>query len=94
MKNPFIITGRIPEEYFCDRKLETQKMIRVLTNGGNICLMSPRRMGKSKLIQFCYDKQELSEGYYTFYIDILHTSSLAEFTYVFGQKVFEVLRSQ
>ena len=94
MKNPFIITGRIPEEYFCDRKLETQKMIRVLTNGGNICLMSPRRMGKSKLIQFCYDKQELSEGYYTFYIDILHTSSLAEFTYVFGQKVFEVLRSR
>jgi len=94
MKNPFIITGRIPEEYFCDRKLETQKVIRVLTNGGNICLMSPRRMGKSKLIQFCYDKQELSEGYYTFYIDILHTSSLAEFTYVFGQKVFEVLRSR
>ena len=94
MKNPFIITGRIPEEYFCDRRLETQKVIRVLTNGGNICLMSPRRMGKSKLIQFCYDKQELAEGYYTFYIDILHTTSLAEFTYVFGQKVFEVLRSR
>ena len=94
MKNPFIITGRIPEEYFCDRRLETQKIIRALTNGDNICLMSPRRMGKSKLIQFCYDRPELKEGYYTFYIDILHTSSLAEFTYIFGQKVFETLRSQ
>ena len=94
MKNPFIITGRIPEECFCDRRLETQKIIRALTNGDNICLMSPRRMGKSKLIQFCYDRPELKEGYYTFYIDILHTSSLAEFTYIFGQKVFETLRSQ
>jgi AAA+ ATPase superfamily predicted ATPase len=56
--------------------------------------MSPRRMGKSKLIQFCYDKRQLKEGYYTFYIDILHTSSLAEFTYIFGQKVFDTLRSQ
>lgn len=93
MKNPFVITGRIPEAYFCDRKAESQKMIRALTNGDNICLMSPRRMGKSKLIQFCYDKPELNEVYYTFYIDILHTSSLAEFTYVFGQKVFDTLRS-
>ena len=94
MKNPFIITGRIPEEYFCDRRLETQKIICGLTNGDNICLMSPRRMGKSKLIQFCYDRAELKEEYYTFYIDILHTSSLAEFTYVFGQKVFDTLRSR
>ena len=94
MKNPFIITGKIPEEYFCDRKLETQKIILSLTNGNNICLMSSRRMGKSKLIQFCYDKPELHDGYYTFYIDILHTSSLAEFTYVFGQKIFETLRSR
>lgn len=94
MKNPFIITGKIPEEYFCDRRLETQKIIRSISNGDNICLMSPRRMGKSKLIQFCYDKPELKEHYYTFYIDILHTSSLAEFTYIFGQKVFDTLRSR
>lgn len=93
MKNPFVITGKIPEAYFCDRRTESQKMIRALTNGDNICLMSPRRMGKSKLILFCYDKPELGETYYTFYIDILHTSSLAEFTYVFGQKVFDTLRS-
>ena len=56
--------------------------------------MSPRRMGKSKLIQFFYDKPQLKEEFYTFYIDILHTSSLAEFTYIFGQKVFDTLRSQ
>lgn len=94
MKNPFIITGRIPAEYFCDRREESQKIIRTLTNNGNLCLISPRRMGKSKLVQFCYEKPELNDEYYTFYVDILHTSSLREFTYLFGQKVFETLRSK
>lgn len=56
--------------------------------------MSPRRMGKSKLVKFCYDKPEITDNFYTFYIDILHTSGLREFTYVFGQKVFEVLHSR
>lgn len=94
MKNPFIITGHIPAEYFCDRREESKKIIRTLTNGGNLCLISPRRMGKSKLVQFCYGKPECAEECYTFYIDVLHTSSLREFTYIFGQKVFETLHSR
>lgn len=94
MNNPFIITGSIPEKYFCDRREESKKVIRTLSNGGNLCLISPRRMGKSKLIHFCYDKPECSDHYYTFYIDILHTSSLREFTYIFGQKVFETLHTK
>ena len=94
MNNPFIITGNIPEEYFCDRREETKKVIRTLSNGGNLCLISPRRMGKSKLVRFCYDKPECADNNYTFYIDILHTSSLREFTYLFGQKVFETLHTK
>lgn len=92
--NPFIITGKIPEEYFCDRKEESQRIIRGLTGGENICLLSPRRMGKSKLIQFCYEKHEMADSHYTFYIDILHTTSLQEFTFTFGQAVFAQLHSQ
>ena len=94
MSNPFIITGSIPAKYFCDRRNESAKIIRTLSNGGNLCLMSPRRMGKSKLIRFCYDQPEWTEAYYTFYIDILHTSGLREFTYIFGQTVFETLHSK
>ncbi len=94
MNNPFIITGHIPAPYFCDRREESQRIIRTLTNGGNLCLISPRRMGKSKLIKFCYDQSVCKENYYTFYIDILHTSSLRELTYTFGQQVFESLHSR
>jgi AAA+ ATPase superfamily predicted ATPase len=94
MINPFIITGHIPDEYFCDRSEETKKIIRSLAHEDNLCLISPRRMGKSKLVRHCYDKPDIGEHYYTFYIDILHTSGLKEFTYVFGQTVFNTLHSK
>lgn len=94
LNNPFVLTGNIPPAYFCDRRKESERLIRTLTQGGNTCLISPRRMGKSKLVRFCYDKPELADSYYTFYIDILHTSSLREFTYTFGQSVFETLSGQ
>ena len=48
-------------------------------------------MGKTGLIQFCYDKPEIADEYYTFFIDILHTSSLREFTYLLGRAIYETL---
>lgn len=89
--NPFIVAGRIPSEYFCDRHLESDRLIKSLTNGVNLVLISPRRMGKTGLIRFCYDRPELEGLYYTFFIDILHTSSLREFTYLLGREIFETL---
>ncbi len=94
MNNPFIITGNIAPEYFCDRVEETHKIVKCLTNGGNICLISQRRMGKSKLVKHCYGQEEIEDKYYTFYIDILHTTSVRELAYAFGSAVFNVLRSR
>lgn len=90
-KNPFVVTGRIEAEYFCDREKESARLVRAVTNGNNLVIISPRRMGKTGLIQFCYDKPEIDDEYYTFFIDILHTSSLKEFTYVLGKEVYESL---
>lgn len=89
--NPFIVTGKIEPEYFCDRKTESVRLIKSVTNGNNVVVISPRRMGKTGLIQFCYDKPEIANEYYTFFIDILHTSSLRELTYILGREIFETL---
>lgn len=89
--NPFIVTGKIAPEYFCDRVQESARLVKSLTNGNNMVIISPRRMGKTGLIQFCYEKPEIKEQYYTFFIDILHTSSLREFTYILGKVIFETL---
>lgn len=89
VKNPFIVSGKIEPEYFCDRVEESARLIKSLTNGNNLVLISPRRMGKTGLVQFCYDKPEISDNYYTVFIDILHTTSLREFTFLFGKSIFE-----
>ena len=89
--NPFIVTGKIEPEYFCDRVTESARLVKSVTNGNNMVIISPRRMGKTGLIQFCYDKPEIADEYYTFFIDILHTSSLREFTYPLGRAIYETL---
>lgn len=89
--NPFIVTGKIKPEYFCDRVVEAQRLLKSVINGNNLVIISPRRMGKTGLIQFCYDKPEIRDAYYTFFIDILHTSSLKEFTYILGREIFRTL---
>lgn len=45
--NPFITRGYAGPEYFCDREQETRDIIKLLTNGNNIALISPRRLGKT-----------------------------------------------
>ncbi|WP_281715034.1 AAA family ATPase [Parabacteroides johnsonii] len=89
--NPFIVTGKIAPDYFCDRVQESARLIKSLTNGNNLVIISPRRMGKTGLIRFCYEKPKISKEYYTFFIDILHTSSLREFTYLLGREIYETL---
>ena len=89
--NPFIVTGKIDPEYFCVRVTESARLVKSVTNGNNMVIISPRRMGKTGLIQFCYDKPEIADEYYTFFIDILHTSSLREFTYLLGRAIYETL---
>ncbi|MFR1243038.1 MAG: ATPase, partial [Butyricimonas faecihominis] len=63
--NPFIVTGKIAPEYFCDRVQESARLIKSLTNGNNMVIISPRRMGKTGLIRFCYEKPEIKGHYYT-----------------------------
>lgn len=91
VNNPFVIAGKIPGKYFCDRETETKKLISLLQNGNNVTLISPRRMGKSGLILHCFDQTQIKENYATLYIDILQTSSLKEFVFILGKAVYDNL---
>lgn len=92
--NPFITCGEIPSELFCDREQETLRLKKSLLNGNDVVLFSPRRMGKTGLISHTFGDSQIQQEYYTFFIDILHTTSLREFTYFFGKEVFSVLKSK
>lgn len=47
--NPFVVTGKIEPKYFCDRVSESARIVKSVTNGNNLVLISPRRMGKQDL---------------------------------------------
>lgn len=91
IKNPFVVTGKIEQEYFCDRVVESKNIVKAIENGNNLVLISPRRMGKTGLVRYCYDFEFEKDEYYTFFIDILHTTSLQEFTYLLGRKIYETV---
>ena len=61
MENPFIVTGKIKPEFFCDRVEEVHRVTRSLLSGGeNLVIISPRRLGKTGLINFCFEKPEVN----------------------------------
>lgn len=86
--NPFVIIGHIPDQYFCDREAETGKLLLALTNQQNVVLSSPRRMGKTKLVDHVFSNPEIADNYITISLDILQTNSLSEFIFSLGNAVF------
>lgn len=91
-KNPFFTKGEIPGDFFCDRVEETHRLIKYSVNGQNVVLSASRRVGKTGLIMHCFNQPEVKEDYYTFFVDILETSSLREFTYALGREIFDRLK--
>lgn len=92
--NPFLTYGYAGAEYFCDRVDETKRLTTLLVNGNHVALMSPRRMGKTGLLNHCFAQKELQNNYYTFIIDIYNTKSLAELTFELGKGILSVLKSK
>ena len=92
--NPFILTSRIPEQYFCDRVAETENILKCIDNQENIVLTARRRIGKTGLINHCFDVQRIRQNYYEISIDILHTASLKEFVQELGNVSFRAVASR
>lgn len=93
MTNPFVTKGYAGPAYFCDRVKETKDLVQLLTNENNMALISPRRIGKTDLIHHCFAQPEIRDRYYTFFIDIYSTNSLADFVDIFGNAIFDELKS-
>lgn len=88
LANPFISQGYESPEYFCDREAETKSLLSHLKNGRNVTLISPRRIGKTGLIQntFFHLKEEEKETV-CLYLDIFATKNLKDFVEQLGVMV-------
>lgn len=92
VSNPFITAGYVSSEYFCDRQAESVDLIKQVTNGNNLALISSRRMGKTGLIMHCFTNPEISNEYYTFFVDIYATKSLSDFVLSLSKVIVEQLK--
>lgn len=92
VRNPFIVSGYVADDYFCDREVETVELIKAITNGRNMVIVSPRRMGKTGLIEHCFHQKEIVRKYHTFFVDIYATGSLKELVFILGKHIFDTLK--
>ena len=87
MRNPFITNGYAGPKYFCDREKEAQMLTDLITNGHNVALISPRRVGKTDLLHHCFEQKQIKGDFHTFIIDIYATNSISDFVSVFGKTI-------
>lgn len=92
IENPFITYGYESAEYFCDRREETKQLLDLLTNGNHVALISPRRMGKTGLLNHCFAQPWVQEKYYTFLIDIYATKNLQDMVFQMGRHIITRLK--
>ena len=87
--NPFVVSGHIADEYFCDRKEESEQLKRFLSNEQNAVLSAARRMGKTALVDHVFAMPDIAGNYITISIDILDTNNFSDFVFTLGNAVFE-----
>lgn len=88
--NPFVYQGYMGPEFFCDRTEETENVIAALKNGRNLTLISPRKIGKTGLIDHSfYQLKKDEKDAICLNIDIFATKNLQEFVETLGRAVIE-----
>ena len=76
--NPFLISGYVSKDYFCDRENDTKNLRSALYNERNVVLISPRRIGKTGLINHLFAEVPTSEAY-CIYVDLYRTTKMRDF---------------
>lgn len=79
ISNPFILDTNIPNEYFCDREKETEKIISYIENGNNVVLSAPRRLGKTSMLYHILNDRTIKTKYNTILVDLYNTNSPEDF---------------
>lgn len=94
LSNPFVVSGKIRDPYFCDRVTESEQLLKSLTNQLNVVLTSPRRMGKTSLVDYVFNKSAIQGEYVTVFVHILQTTTFREFIFALGTAVFETVATR
>lgn len=87
--SPFLISGYISKEYFCDRESELEILKKNTLNGVNTTLISPRRLGKTGLIFHLFDSLKNEKDIKTIYVDIYSSLNIEDFIRLLAEAILE-----
>lgn len=88
MKSPFKYGSTVSDKSFTNRKKEIEKLFFNLTSGINTSIISPRRWGKSSLVEKVFLKiNRNSKNTKTIIIDLFSVQSEEEFLELFAREV-------
>ena len=88
--SPFIFGNTVSEKAFTNREEEALKLKRNLLGGINTIIISPRRWGKSSLVEkVALDIQQTEKGHKTVVIDLFTISNENEFFEVFTREIIK-----
>ena len=85
--NPFILKDYAGPEYFCNRDIESIRIINAIENQRNLTLSSIRKMGKTGLIHHVFHQLNKTKEIDTIYFDVYYTESLSGFINKFGSSL-------
>jgi hypothetical protein len=89
-RSPFIYGNTVSSESFTNREVETHKLYNNLVNGINTSIISPRRWGKSSLVEkVIIDINNKESGFKTVIIDLFSVSSEEEFLETFAREIIK-----
>ena len=89
--NPFPVNGYRSPQLFCDREAETATLSSALRNGRHVMLYSPRRYGKTGLIQHVFNGLAKVRGARTVFADVYAAHDAHEFNTILLNGVHQAL---
>jgi len=85
-ENPFIFGEIVTKAAFVDRVDELQQVVRDVTDGQKLFLLSPRRFGKSSLVAAAFERLK-GEGFRTVIIPVSNYATYRQFLEKFADKL-------
>ena len=94
MEQPFIYGKMAENEFFIDRKNETQHLVDNFKGLVNTALISPRRWGKTSLVNKALEELAKDNGYYTVRMDIFNCRTEEQFYKVYVNAILQASASK
>ncbi len=93
MANPFTMRVIPPHSPFCNRSEELTELRRHAMNRANVVVFSPRRGGKTSLVQKV-QADLAKEGFLPFYVDLFMVTTVAEVAERIAKSVYSILHER